>query len=302
MQSNIAGMPAAVPRLLSVATAVPKYKLSQNAISDTAARMFVTACGSSSGLARIYSNAAIRTRYSCVPLDWYERTCPFSARNRLYRENAVNLLAEAARKAVERARLTFGDIDGLVVVSSSGIATPSLDALLTERLGLKRNMERLPVFGPGCGGGVSGLARTSQLARGAPGKRYLYMVVELCGLDFIHADRSKSKPDPALLLLYFVLQLGRLWVIMSLGPFWTTRIIILPVHPLIRSCPHRYFSHSNYMIVVAEIALLPLAFGNAAVSLVWSVGNALLLALRIHIENAALAACRDRHSRCGGHG
>ncbi|HTA47678.1 MAG TPA: hypothetical protein VK789_34795 [Bryobacteraceae bacterium] len=191
MQSKTVGMPAAVPRLLSVATAVPKYKLSQNAISDIAARMFVTAPGSSSGLARIYSNAATRTRYSCVPLEWYERPCHFSERNRLYLENEVNWLAEAARKAVERARLTFGDIDGLVVVSSSGIATPSLDALLMERLGLKRNMERLPVFGLGCGG-VSGLARTAQLARGAPCKRYLFMVVELCGLDFIHADRSKS--------------------------------------------------------------------------------------------------------------
>ena len=101
--------------------------------------------------------------------------------------------------------------------------------------------------------------------------------------------------------MYIVLQFARLWVILSLGPFWTTRIIILPIHPLIRSGPYRYFSHPNYMIVVGEIALLPLAFGNVTVALVWSVGNALLLALRIHIENAALAGCGDRRSGCSDH-
>jgi alkylresorcinol/alkylpyrone synthase len=181
-----------VPKVLSVATAVPRYKITQRAMSEVAARLFGGVAGTFPKLTQIYDNAAIRTRYSCVPLEWYEHPCPFSERNRLYLENAVSLLAEAAQKAVERAHLSLGDIDGLVVVSSSGIATPSLDALLMEKLHLRRNMERLPVFGLGCGGGVSGLARTAQLARGAPGKRYLYMVVELCGLDFIHSDRSKS--------------------------------------------------------------------------------------------------------------
>jgi alkylresorcinol/alkylpyrone synthase len=143
-------------------------------------------------LAPVYDHAAIKTRYSCVPLQWYEQPCPFSERNRLYQENAVSLLAEVGEKALKRANLSFDDIDGLVVVSSSGIATPSLDAMLMEKLRLKRNMERLPIFGLGCAGGVIGLARTAQLAQGAPDKRYLYMVVELCGLDFIFSDRSKS--------------------------------------------------------------------------------------------------------------
>jgi methyltransferase len=79
----------------------------------------------------------------------------------------------------------------------------------------------------------------------------------------------------------------------SLGRYWTTRIIVLPNHPLIRKGPYRYFSHPNYMIVVAEIALLPLAFGDVAIAIVWSVANSLLLGLRIHIENAALAGCGD---------
>jgi len=181
-----------VAKIISIATAVPKYKISQDDIGKLAARVFGTSMDDFSRLAPVYGNAAIETRYSCVPLEWYEQPCLFSERNRLYQENAVNLLAEAGQKALARANLSFDDIDGLVVVSSSGIATPSLDAMLMEKLHLKRNMERLPIFGLGCVGGVLGLARTAQLARGAPDKRYLYMVVELCGLDFIHADCTKS--------------------------------------------------------------------------------------------------------------
>jgi len=181
-----------IAKIISLATSVPKYKISQSDIEKAAARIFGVSMADFSRLAPVYGNAAIETRYSCVPLEWYERPCPFSERNRLYQENAVNLLAEAGQKALARANLSFDDIDGLVIVSSSGIATPSLDAMLMEKLHLKRNMERLPIFGLGCVGGVLGLARTAQLARGAPDKRYLYMVVELCGLDFIFSDRTKS--------------------------------------------------------------------------------------------------------------
>lgn len=179
-------------KIISLATAVPKYKIYQSDVEKLAASVFGSVMGDFDRLSPIYNNATIETRYSCVPLEWYEKPCPFSERNQLYQENAVNLLAEAGKKALAKANLTFEDIDGLVIVSSSGIATPSLDALLMEKLHLKRNMERLPVFGLGCVGGVVGLARTAQLACGAPEKRYLYMVVELCGLDFIQSDITKS--------------------------------------------------------------------------------------------------------------
>jgi alkylresorcinol/alkylpyrone synthase len=179
-------------KIISIATAVPRYKLNQTDIAKVAAKIFSVSMGDFERLAPVYGNAAIETRYSCVPLEWYEKPCPFSERNRLYQENAVNLLAEAGQKALEHANLSFDDIDGLVIVSSSGIATPSLDALLMEKLHLRRDMQRLPIFGLGCAGGAIGLARTAQLAQGAPDKRYLYMVVELCGLDFIYSDRTKS--------------------------------------------------------------------------------------------------------------
>jgi methyltransferase len=105
-------------------------------------------------------------------------------------------------------------------------------------------------------------------------------------LLLVPADAEPSWP---LLVLYGVLQLGRIWVIASLGRRWTTRIIVLPGAPLVRSGPYRWLRHPNYAIVTAEIALLPLAFGAIAIAAVFSAANLVLLARRIRIEDAALA-------------
>lgn len=79
-----------------------------------------------------------------------------------------------------------------MVVSTTGVATPSLDALLLERLPFRRDVQRLPIFGLGCGGGVTGLARAAQLAMTRPDSCVLFLVVELCGLTFRVNDISKS--------------------------------------------------------------------------------------------------------------
>ncbi len=95
-----------------------------------------------------------------------------------------------------------------------------------------------------------------------------------------------------LLGLYGLLQVGRLWVISSLGRHWTTRIITLPQAPLIRRGPYRFCRHPNYMIVATEIAVLPLAFGAWWIAVAFSVINGALLAVRIRAENEALATRR----------
>lgn len=88
--------------------------------------------------------------------------------------------------------------------------------------------------------------------------------------------------------LYIVLQFGRLWVVATLGRFWTTRIITLPAAPLVRRGPYRFMRHPNYLVASLEIAVLPLAFGQVWIALVWSVANALLVGWRIRIEDRAL--------------
>jgi methyltransferase len=98
--------------------------------------------------------------------------------------------------------------------------------------------------------------------------------------------------DPSWLAVYIVLQALRLWVLASLGPRWTTRIIVLPGAPLVRSGPYRFLAHPNYVVVTAEVAVLPLVFGLPWYSLAFSVLNAAVLAVRIRTENAALAPLR----------
>jgi len=95
--------------------------------------------------------------------------------------------------------------------------------------------------------------------------------------------------DPLWLAVFILLQAGRLWVIASLGRRWTTRVIVLPgVAPVARG-PYRWLRHPNYLIVVLEIAVVPLALGLPLFALVFSLANAALLAYRIRVENQALA-------------
>jgi methyltransferase len=105
--------------------------------------------------------------------------------------------------------------------------------------------------------------------------------------------------DWRLLAAFGLAQLCRLWVLISLGRWWTTRVITLPGAPLVRRGPYRFLRHPNYLVVAAEIALLPLAFGAWRIALVFSLLNGLLLAWRIRVEDAALADRRAAAQRGG---
>ncbi len=180
------------PRLLSLSTAVPPFQLRQGAVAEMAVRLFDRATSEIERLLPVYENAGIATRYSCVPLDWYLKPHGWVERNRLYVENSVRLLAEAARTCLVQAGRAADEVDTIVLVSTTGIATPSLDALLIEQLPLRRDVRRLPVFGLGCAGGVLGLGHAASLARASPGSLVLLLVVELCALTFRRGDNAKS--------------------------------------------------------------------------------------------------------------
>ncbi len=99
---------------------------------------------------------------------------------------------------------------------------------------------------------------------------------------------AETPPHRLLLGVFALLQLLRIWVVATLGSYWTTRIITLEDAPLVRSGPFRWCRHPNYAVVIGEIAVLPLAFGAWEIALVWSLLNALLLRHRIRLENSAL--------------
>lgn len=107
----------------------------------------------------------------------------------------------------------------------------------------------------------------------------------LIGLWWLGHDRSV---DPLLLIVFILLQAGRLWVIVTLGARWTTRIVTLPGHALVARGPYRLMKHPNYLIVALEIAVVPLALGLPLFAVIFSALNAGVLYLRIRAENAAL--------------
>ena len=99
----------------------------------------------------------------------------------------------------------------------------------------------------------------------------------LIGLWYFVVSRSLASPDPTLLVVFFILQGLRVWVLATLGPRWTTRIIVVPGEQLIARGPYRYLSHPNYCVVIGEILVLPLAFGLVWYGVVFSLLNLGLL-------------------------
>jgi alkylresorcinol/alkylpyrone synthase len=179
------------PRLVALKSAVPPFVLNQSDVAERARQLFSEG-KDISRLMPVFENTGIARRYSCVPIDWYTEPHGWIDRTQLYVDNAVTLLEKVTLALLDEAGVTKDAIDMIVVASTTGIATPSLDALLVERMGLRRDIQRLPIFGLGCAGGVIGLSRAAALARATPGSRVLFLVVELCALTFRKSDISKS--------------------------------------------------------------------------------------------------------------
>lgn len=179
-------------RLLGLATALPPHRFSQAEAKAAAAVLFGGSFPDLERLLPLYDNSGIEQRWSARPLAWHAQRQGFAARNAAFVETADGLLADAASRALAAAGLTVDQVDEVVTICTTGIATPSLDARLAERIGLRADVVRTPVFGLGCGGGVMGMGRAASLARARPGGIVLLLVVELCTLTFRHADRSKA--------------------------------------------------------------------------------------------------------------
>jgi len=127
-----------------------------------------------------------------MPAEWYGTNHSFQEKNRLYLEHALQLSEQALRNLCERSGLAPEEIDHLFFVSSTGIATPSLDAHLFNKLKMKPALRRTPIWGLGCAGGVSGLARATDWLKAYPTKKAAVIAIELCSLTFIRNDLSKS--------------------------------------------------------------------------------------------------------------
>jgi alkylresorcinol/alkylpyrone synthase len=178
--------------LLSLATAVPPEVVEQSEAKVRAREAFGGNKALFDRLSGVFDNAGIARRHIVAPKDWYMSGHGWHDRNAVYLEAAEKLFVEAATAAIEKAGLEPRDIDGVVTVSTTGIATPSLDARVFQRVGFRDDVRRVPVFGLGCAGGVNGLALASRLAAAEPGTRWLFVTVETCSIS-IRLDSE----DPA---------------------------------------------------------------------------------------------------------
>ncbi len=180
------------PSILSVATAVPQHRVSQETARDFARLMFSESFKNVERLLPIFDNAHIQNRHFCMPPEWFGEDHTFHEKNALYVEHALDLSEKAAKRALDKAGVEPGDVGAIFFVSTTGISTPSLDSKLMFRLGLPEHTKRVPLWGLGCAGGAAGLARAADHARAYPKKPVLLVAVELCGLTFVKGDRSKS--------------------------------------------------------------------------------------------------------------
>lgn len=178
--------------LLSLATAVPPYVIEQQDAKLCAREAFGGRKALFDRLSGVFDNAGIARRHIVAPADWYLANHGWLDRNSVYLDAAEKLFVACATQAIERSGLTAGDIDGVVTVSTTGIATPSLDARAASKIGFRDDIRRVPVFGLGCAGGVNGLAIASRMAAAEPGSNWLFVTVETCSIS-IRLDSD----DPA---------------------------------------------------------------------------------------------------------
>ena len=143
-------------------------------------------------LSAVFDNALIDQRQTVAPIDWYRQEHGWAERTALYVAATEAMFIDAATKAMAGARLAPDRIDGVVFVSTTGISTPSIEARVAPRLGLRPDVKRVPLFGLGCAGGVTGLATTARLAAADPGSHWLFVCVETCSIS-IRLDSD----DPA---------------------------------------------------------------------------------------------------------
>lgn len=181
-----------MPKLISIATAVPDNKITQADAKAFASELFGAQMGDISRLLPLFDNTGITMRYFVSPPEWFKEDHSLEEKNRLYIEAATELGAQASRKLFEENGISPDQIDYIIYINSTGLATPTIDARLINVLGLKKNIRRTPIWGLGCAGGSAGLAHAYHYLIGHPHERVLVVAVELCGLTFIPDDFSKS--------------------------------------------------------------------------------------------------------------
>ncbi len=177
-------------KIASVASAFPKHHYSQDVLTKELKKYWEGRLDNLKLLDRLHSHMGVDSRYLALPAEAYEHLTTWGQANSAWIECAQELGQTAICHALTRAGLERSDLHALFVVSVTGIASPSLDARLINRMGLSQNLKRIPIFGLGCVAGAAGIARAADYVRAFPGHVACLLSVELCSLTLRKDDLS----------------------------------------------------------------------------------------------------------------
>jgi len=181
-----------MPFIAAVSKIDLPYKTDQQEVKKQARDMFLVNFPEVDRLIFAFDNTEIKYRNLCKLLSYYASANTFEERNNEYISTALTFSVQAIEDCVQKAKISKEDITDILFVSTTGLATPSMDALIINKLRLSPNINRIPIWGLGCGGGVSGMAKANTLAIANPDAVVLLVAVELCSLTLIKSDYSKS--------------------------------------------------------------------------------------------------------------
>ena len=178
------------PLIRGVGRALPKHYADQETLIAAFREAWAGAHFNVERLEELHRAVQVSGRHLAVPIEQYKELTSFARRNEVWMEVAVDLGEEAVRAALRRARLQPQDVDHFFFVTTTGIATPSVDARLVNRLDLRPDVRRTPIFGLGCAAGAAGIARASDYLRAFPDQIAVLLSVELCSLTLQRDDFS----------------------------------------------------------------------------------------------------------------
>jgi alkylresorcinol/alkylpyrone synthase len=179
-------------RIASVGRALPEHRYDQDQLLAALAKLWSGRFHNPKRLEKIQRNTLVGARHLALPIEEYAGLGGFGAANDAFLRCGLALAERAIREALAAARLEARDVDAIFSLSVTGVAAPSLDARLVNRLGLRSDVKRVPIFGLGCVGGAAGIARAADYVRAFPRETALVLSVELCSLTLQRSDASMA--------------------------------------------------------------------------------------------------------------
>jgi alkylresorcinol/alkylpyrone synthase len=181
-----------MPTLAAISKIDFPYRVNQQEVKQYSMRLFAPSFPQIERMLSAFDNTGIKTRNFCKPLDYYDSVHTFQQQNDEYIRLSLEYSVKAIDDCIASAQIKKEDITDIIFISTTGLSTPSMDALIINKMRLSQNIGRMAIFGLGCGGGVSGYSKANILAKANPDAVVLLIVVELCSLTFLRNDFSKS--------------------------------------------------------------------------------------------------------------